>query len=58
MDIRQNIFLVCSGFFKVWFDVRRNQQYFVSKKGGMIGARIYLHSKIATKMKQTTKCHA
>jgi hypothetical protein len=47
--IRQNITPSCSGFLKIWFDAKRNQQYFVSKKTEWLEQEINLHIKVITK---------
>jgi hypothetical protein len=47
--ICQNITPACSGFLKIWFDVKRNQQYFVSKKAEWLEQEISLHIKVITK---------
>jgi hypothetical protein len=44
---------VCSECLKSWIDVRRNQQYFVSKNAEWLEQEINLHIKVITKPKET-----
>jgi hypothetical protein len=46
-EIRRNISPVCSGFLKIQFDSRRNQQHFFkSKKAEWLEQEVSLHIKV------------
>ena len=42
-EIRLNVPPVCSGFLKIWYDTRRNQQYFVTRQADSLEQEISLH---------------
>ena len=50
-EIRLIIPHVCSGFFKIWYDTRRNQQYFVTRKAEWLEQEIILHFKGRLRLK-------
>jgi hypothetical protein len=43
-EIRLSIPPVCSGFLKIWYDTRSNQQYFVSKQAEWLEQEINLEN--------------
>ena len=49
---------VCSGFLRIWFDARRNQQCYTAKKAECLEPETNLRIKVTTKtMQQIRKCH-
>ena len=52
-EICQEISQVYSGFFKIWFEASRKQQYLVSKKTECLQQEISLHIKVTTKTHET-----
>jgi len=45
-EIRLNVPPVCSGFLKIWYETRRNQQYFVTRQAQWLEQEINLHFKV------------